>query len=65
MAIHTGEAELRDNDYFGPTVNRTARLRATAHGGQIVMSQAAADLVRDALPNAAALNDLGVTGCRI
>jgi class 3 adenylate cyclase len=58
MAIHTGEAELRDNDYFGQTVNRTARLRATAHGGQIVMSQAAADLVRDALPNAAALKDL-------
>ena len=59
MAIHTGEAELRDNDYFGQTVNRTARLRATAHGGQIVMSQAAADLVRDGLPNAAALKDLG------
>ena len=60
IAIHTGEAELRDGDYFGPTVNRTARLRATAHGGQIVMSQAAADLVRDQLPNGIDLNDLGV-----
>jgi class 3 adenylate cyclase len=60
IAIHTGEAELRDNDYFGPTVNRTARLRATAHGGQFVMSQATADLVRDRLPEGAALNDLGI-----
>ncbi|HUM00301.1 MAG TPA: adenylate/guanylate cyclase domain-containing protein, partial [Mycobacterium sp.] len=59
MAIHTGEAELRDGDYFGPAVNRTARLRATAHGGQVVMSQATADLVRDRLPDGAALNDLG------
>jgi predicted ATPase/class 3 adenylate cyclase len=59
IAIHTGEAELRDGDYFGPTVNRTARLRGTAHGGQIVMSQATADLVRDCLPDGAALNDLG------
>jgi class 3 adenylate cyclase len=60
IAIHTGEAKLRDRDYFGPTVNRTARLRATAHGGQIVMSQAAADLVRDQLQDGIILNDLGV-----
>jgi predicted ATPase/class 3 adenylate cyclase len=60
MAIHTAEAELRDGDYFGPTVNRTARLRATAHGGQIVVSQAAADLIRDRLPSGTVLNDLGV-----
>ena len=60
IAVHTGEAELRDGDYFGPTVNRTARLRATAHGGQIVLSQAAADLARDQLPDRSGLNDLGV-----
>ena len=60
IAVHTGEAELRDGDYFGPTVNRTARLRATAHGGQIVLSQAAADLARDQLPDGIVLNDLGV-----
>jgi class 3 adenylate cyclase len=59
IAIHTGEAELRDGDYFGPVVNRTARLRGTAHGGQIVMSQTTADVVRDHLPDAAALHDLG------
>jgi predicted ATPase/class 3 adenylate cyclase len=59
IAIHTGEAELRDGDYFGPTVNRTARLRGTAHGGQIVMSQATADLIGDRLPDGAALHDLG------
>jgi predicted ATPase len=59
MAIHTGEAELRDGDYFGPVVNRTARLRGTAHGGQIVTSQATADLVRDHLPDGAILKDLG------
>ncbi len=60
MAIHIGEAELRDGDYYGPTVNRTARLRAIAHGGQIVMSQPAADLVRDHLTDGIVLSDLGV-----
>src|ERR687885_2386729 len=34
MALHTGEADLRDGDYYGPAVNRCARLRAIAHGGQ-------------------------------
>jgi predicted ATPase/class 3 adenylate cyclase/predicted Ser/Thr protein kinase len=60
VALHTGEAELREGDYFGPTVNRCARLRAVAWGGQIVVSQATADLVRDALPADAALADLGL-----
>ena len=59
MALHTGECHERDGDYFGPAVNRTARLEAIAHGGQVVLSQATAVLVRDALPDGWALVDLG------
>src|ERR687885_500475 len=47
MALHTGEADLRDGDYYGTGVNRCARLRAAAHGGQTVLSQATYDLVRE------------------
>jgi predicted ATPase/class 3 adenylate cyclase len=59
IAIHTAEVELRDGDYYGPAVNRTARLRGIAHGGQVVISQATAELVRDKLPEGASLIDLG------
>ena len=47
MGLHTGEAELRDGDYFGSTLNRCARLMGVAHGGQIVCSEATIELVRD------------------
>src|SRR5215831_11795313 len=40
LALHTGEADLRDGDYYGSAVNRCARLRAIAHGGQTLLSQA-------------------------
>jgi predicted ATPase/class 3 adenylate cyclase len=60
MALHTGRAELRDGDYYGPTVNRAARLRAAGHGGQILVSEATAALVRDRLPDQASLRDLGL-----
>ena len=40
MALHTGPAEVREGDYFGPALNRVARLLAAAHGGQIVLTQA-------------------------
>lgn len=43
IGIHTGPAEERNDDYFGPTLNRCARLTAAAHGGQALLSQAAAD----------------------
>jgi predicted ATPase/class 3 adenylate cyclase len=59
MALHTGVCEEWDNDYFGSTVNRTARLEAIAHGGQVLLSGATAALVADGLPDGVALRDLG------
>jgi predicted ATPase len=59
VAIHAGAAEARDGDYFGPTLNRSARLLAIGHGGQILLSQTAFDLVRDALPSDVGLRELG------
>ena len=58
-ALHTGEVELQGGHYFGAPLYRCARLTATAHGGQVVLSEAAAELVRDALPARAGLRDLG------
>ncbi len=59
MAIHTGEAEERNGDYFGPCLNRVARLLAAGHGGQILISDAANQIVCLELPPTAALRDLG------
>jgi predicted ATPase/class 3 adenylate cyclase len=59
IGIHTGVAELRDGDYFGSAVNRSARLEAIAHGGQIVCSQATTDLARDVLAEGVVFVDLG------
>ena len=59
MAIHTGTADERDGDYFGPTLNRVARLLALGHGGQVLLSRVAAELVRENLPAGATLADLG------
>ncbi len=59
MALHSGVAEERDGDYFGPVLNRIARLLALAHGGQVLLSEAARALVRDGLPPAAVLEPLG------
>jgi class 3 adenylate cyclase/tetratricopeptide (TPR) repeat protein len=58
-ALHTGEADLREGDYYGSAVNRCARLRSIAHPGQVLLSQATTDLVRDSLPAGARLVDLG------
>jgi predicted ATPase/DNA-binding CsgD family transcriptional regulator len=58
--VHTGDVHLRDEgNYIGPTINRTARLRDLAHGGQTVLSGATEPLVVDQLPAAVTLNDLG------
>jgi predicted ATPase/class 3 adenylate cyclase/DNA-binding CsgD family transcriptional regulator len=61
MALHTGDAQQRDAfNYFGQTVIRAARLRALAHGGQVIASRATRDLVSDQLPAGARWRDLGV-----
>jgi class 3 adenylate cyclase len=61
IALHTAEAQLRDEgNYFGQAVNRCARLRAIAHGGQTLVSRSAHDLVVDRLPDGVELVDLGV-----
>jgi predicted ATPase len=57
--LHTGEADLRDSDYYGSAVNRCARLREAAHGGQTLLSAVAANLARDYLPPGGALRCLG------
>ena len=59
MGLHAGEAATRSSDYFGPVVNRTARIMAVGHGGQVLLSAAAAELVADQLPDGAGLRDLG------
>jgi predicted ATPase/class 3 adenylate cyclase len=58
-AIHTGTTDERDGDYFGPTINRVARLLAIGHGGQVLVSRVTSDLVQGALPPQASLRDLG------
>lgn len=61
MALHTGTADERDNDYFGGTVNRVARLLAIGHGGQVLISGATgAECGEDWMPTDAGLIDLGV-----
>jgi class 3 adenylate cyclase len=59
MAIHHGKVEARGGDYFGPPLNRTARLVSAGHGGQVLLSMAAQQVLRDYLPAGVALRDLG------
>ena len=58
-SIHTGTAELQLGDYYGSTVNRAARLRSIAHGGQTVMSASTWELVQDRIPDGVAVKDMG------
>ena len=60
IALHTGEAQLRDRgNYVGHTLNRAARIRDSGYGGQMLVSAATAALVADRLPADATLVDLG------
>jgi predicted ATPase/class 3 adenylate cyclase len=59
MALHTGTVQSLGGDYFGPPLNRVARLLATGHGGQTLLSQATYELTRDSLPESVSLRDLG------
>ncbi|MFN8485397.1 MAG: adenylate/guanylate cyclase domain-containing protein [Anaerolineae bacterium] len=59
MALHTGAAQERDGDYFGPAVNRVARLMAAGYGDQILVSLPTSELLRDHLPAGVELADLG------
>ena len=59
MAIHVGHADEHNGDYFGPTVNRVARLLAIGYGGQVLVSGAASDLSQGEMPVQTSLRDLG------
>jgi hypothetical protein len=59
MGIHTGVAYPRDGDYFGPTINQAARVMDAGNGGQVLLSVAAAALVRSSLPAGVTVADLG------
>lgn len=59
IALHTGVAEERNGDYFGPPLNRVARLLSAGHGGQILLSHVTQELVRDQLPAGVELRDMG------
>lgn len=62
--LHAGSSEGRDNDFYGTVVNRAARIMGAAHGGQMLLSQAVADLVASRLPMALTLRDLGFVRLR-
>ena len=59
IGVHTGEAEVRDEDYVGLDVHRAARICAAGHGGQVLISSSTRELVVDELPGDVALRDLG------
>jgi predicted ATPase/class 3 adenylate cyclase len=62
--LHLGVDQRRDGDYFGPAVNRAARVMSAAHGGQVLLSQAVVERVADRLPPEQSLRDLGIVRLR-
>jgi predicted ATPase/class 3 adenylate cyclase len=60
MGLHTAEAEFRDNHYYGPAIQRCERVMSAGHGGQVLLSSAAADaLTADHPPDGVHLQDMG------
>jgi predicted ATPase/class 3 adenylate cyclase len=59
MGLHTGVAEERDDNYYGPEVTRAARIMSVGHGGQVLLSETTAGLVRDLIAHPLSLKDLG------
>ena len=59
MGIHTGMADERGGDFFGPTINRTARIMSAGHGGQVLVSAPSVLAAAERLPAAAGLRDMG------
>jgi predicted ATPase/class 3 adenylate cyclase len=57
--LHVGADQRRDGDFYGPAVNRAARITAAAHGGQVLLTQAVAERVGQRLPAGASLRELG------
>ena len=64
IGIHTGEAEQRGGDYYGPALNQAARLMAAGHGGQVLISGSTELLVRQLLPDGVSLVDAGTHSLR-
>ncbi len=60
IGIHSGELIPQNGDYFGPPVNHAARIEATAHGGQIILSQETAEAVAERLPSNAYMKSVGL-----
>jgi len=60
MGLHTGYAEEREADYFGPAVNRAARLMSIGHGGQVLLSDVTRELIQDDVPHDVTFIDLGL-----
>lgn len=59
MGLHTGEALEREDNYFGPAVNRAARVMSAANGGHVLVTASTAEIVRSLLPDTLALIDVG------
>lgn len=59
MGLHTGTAQVRGEDYFGPTLNRVARLMEAGHGGQVLVSAPTHRLLVDEMPTGVDFASLG------